>query len=656
MAPVEKHATREIRGIHEVEPGVFSITSEPRPHGRFARMWHRLERTLIGPPLPSWRDRRERLSWTAALAILGADLIASSVYGPEEMLRTLAEAGMPVVATYAVPVAVALVGLLAILALSYWQTIAGYPDGAGGYIVASDNLGRLPGLVSAAALLIDYTLDIAVSVASGVETITSTVGFLAPWRMVLALGALALIMLANLRGIRAAAATLSAPIYFYLLGTGVVVAVGLVRWLTGTLPPYTPPASAKDFATHPAEVFGLLLLLRAFSSGAVALTGIEAVSNGVQYLKPPETSTAHQTLVGMAIAFGALFLGTSFLSSAIGIIPDPTEVETVHSQLTRTLLGSGPAHVALETSALLLLILAADTGFADFPRLLSLLARDGFLPAAFATRGPRLTFSNGIILVAVISGALIVIFRGSVSALVPLFTIGAFATFTLSQAGMTRHWWRRRERGWRWRLAANAVGALATSVVLAVVIVSKFAYGAWIVVVILPILVFALYAVGAHHERLVRHLQIGSVPLAKRIASTPIRHHIVLTVEQIDRVALHALAYCRALNVDLEAVHICEDRAQGQELRRQWDNLESGIPLTVLESPIREHTGALLRYLDFVHKYEHPHNFVTVVVPELLPTHWWHPVSRNYSASRVKWALLFRPQTAVTSVPYGIQE
>ena len=637
---------RPARGVNEIAPGVFEITSDPPPRGRLGRAWHRLRRLLIGHALTSRRERRERLGWMAALAILGADAIASSVYGPEEILRMLAQAGLPAVAQYALPIAASIALVLAILAISYWQTIAAYPSGPGGYIVASDNLGALAGLVSAAALLIDYTLDVAVSVSSGVQTATSALAVLAPWRVPIALGALAFITLANLRGIRAAGLLLSAPIYLYIFGTAAVLGVGLFEWATGTLPPYTPPPSAQDVLSQPAEALGLLLLLRAFSSGAVALTGIEAVSNGVPYLKPPETRNAHRTLASLAVTFGALFLGIAFLAGRIGVVADPAEVETVHSQLTRTVLGTGPLYVVLEGATLLLLILAADTGFADFPRLLAQLAHDGYLPEAFAVRGARLAFSNGVLLVATLSAALIVLFHGSVTALVPLFTVGAFATFTLSQAGMARHWHRRREPGWGWRMVVNAVGALATTIVLVVVLVSKFVHGAWLVVVILSMLVLALRALGLHHQRLRRHMSFASAYVAHRLLSTPTRHYAVIPIKDVSRVVLQAVQYARGLDGRVEAVHVTDDLREAADLRREWDALELGLPLVILESPFRADAGALIRYVDLVQKREDPDTFVTVVLPELLPTRWWHPLVHNYFAWRLKWLLLFRPRTA----------
>ncbi len=644
------------RGIHETQPGVYEVTSEAPTRGGLAKSWFHFKRLLLGPSLSSRRERTERLTWTVALAILGADAIASSVYGPEEMLRMLSSAGVPAVTTWAFPIGVAIVVLLGMLALSYWQTVTAYPNGAGGYTVASANLGRIAGLLSAAALLIDYTLDVAVSVASGVETITSTLAVLAPFKVALALLALAAITLTNLRGIRTAGALMSIPIYVYIVGTLGVIALGIYQWATGTLPPYVAPDSATAMLGTPTETVGVLLILRAFSSGAVALTGVEAISNGVPYLKKPEARNAHITLVVLALVFGALILGLSFLSGVMGVIPDPTETETVHSQITRTLLGTGPAHLVLEASALLLLVLAADTGLAGFPQLLSMLARDGFLPGAFAVRGARLAFSNGIALVAAISALLIIVFRGSVTALVPLFTVGAFGTFTLSQAGMARHWWRKRGAGWHWRMVINGVGAVVTAVVLGVVIVSKFVYGAWIVVVLLPLVVLLLHTLGAHHDRVSRQLRVASPSGAQRVLARPVRERLLIMVGGIDRSVLYAVACSRALEAEVEAVHITDDLAQGKQLLERWNSMDVGVPMVVLHSPIRSTTHALTRYLDLLERDVEPRCVTTVVLPEVQPTRWWHPLVHNYFAWRLKWMLLFRPDTIVTSVPYSIRE
>jgi hypothetical protein len=313
-------------------------------------------------------------------------------------------------------------------------------------------------------------------------------------------------------------------------------------------------------------------------------------------------------------------------------------------------------HIVLEASALLLLVLAADTGFADFPRLLSMLASDGILPHAFAVRGARLAFSNGIMLVAAISAMLIIAFHGSVSALVPLFTVGAFGTFTLSQAGMARHWWHKRGNGWHWRMAINGIGAVVTSVVLVVVIVSKFAYGAWIVVLLLPLLVLLLHVLGAHHDQVTRQLRVASAAGAQRVLSRVFCERLVIMVGGIDRAVLHAVAYARALDTDVEAVHITDDLSRGKQLLERWDNMQIGVRLVLLYSPVRSTAHALMRYLDLIQREAESPCLVTVVLPEVQPTRWWHPLVHNYFAWRLKWTLLFRENVVVTSVPYEIRD
>jgi amino acid transporter len=598
----------------------------------------------------------------AAVGLIGADMIASSVYGPEEMMRMLGEAG-PGAVRLAIPIGVCVIGLLAVLAVSYQQTIGAYPNGAGGYVVASDNLGPTLGLIAAAALLVDYTLDVSVSIATGVQSLTSAVPEIAGARVLINLGVLLVLTLANLRGIRTAGAVFSVPVHLYIVGTLAIVVFGVYRWTTGTLPPYEPPQSAAAVLAQPTEAIGIFLLLRAFSAAAVALTGIEAVSNGVPYFKQPETDNAKKALVLMAVAFGAIFMGIAFLAAQIGVVADPDEVETVLSQITRTLVGPGWLFLVLQGITLVMLMLAADTGFADFPRLLAMLGTDGYVPSAFSARGVRLSFSNGIVLIAVVSAVLIAAFQGSVAGLVPLFTVGAFLTFTLSQAGMVRHWWRKRSGGWHWRMVVNAVGAATTALVLCVVLISKFTYGAWIVVLIVPVIVLALRAVGRHNKRLQAHLRIEPAQAHGFVQSERARlqHHLLVPVEDADRMALHAVAYAQSL-VDghvsagtqprLAAVHVTDDRKTAAQLRSEWDSMRLGAPLVILESPYRETAEALIRYIDLLQRTEGGRTVVTVVLPETLPTRWWHPLLRNYLTWRLKWALLFRPMTSVLSVPY----
>jgi amino acid transporter len=668
VARQRRKAGGQLRGVREPEPGVVSITSPPPPHGLLARSWRRLVRLVLGPPLPTEQEAQEQLGPFTGLAVLGADLVASSVYGPEEMLRILALAGAGALAL-SLPLSVAIVLLLAIVATSYQQTIRAYPSGAGGYIVASDNLGMVLGLVAAAALLVDYALDVAVSVSTGVQSFTSVLPALAPWRVWLALVALALLTLTNLRGIRTTGVLFAAPIYLYLAATLAMVATGVVRWAGGTLPPYNPPPEAGG---GPVEALGLFLLLRAFSSGAVALTGIEAVSNGVPYFRPPQARNACTTLLLMAGLFGAAFLGLGFLAAQLRVVPDPSEVETVVSQLTRTLFGRGFFYFMIQVSSVLLLILAANTGFADFPRLLSLLARDRYLPELFALRGSRLSFSNGILLVSILSGLLIVVFQASLARLIPLFTVGAFATFTLSQAGMALHWWRRRAPGWHWRMAINAAGAATTAIVLLVVAISKFVHGAWVVVLVVPLLVLLLLVVHWHYRRAAAAIRLDPrfPEMQPGVLAQELRHHIVIPVAQADRVVFHAIAYLRSLvragagsgaaepapvTILIEAVHVTDDKLKARRLRAQWRQLDPGIPLVILESPYRDFAGAVLRYLDVIeHRTPQP-AVITIAIPELVAARWWERLLHNAMAVRLKAALRARPRTAVLTVPFHLR-
>jgi amino acid transporter len=662
-----------VSGVREVEPGVYRITSEPRPLTGLGAMLSRGHKLLLGRPIASRFETKERLGIAAAIGVLGADMIASTVYGPEEMMRTLTRAGQDAL-PLALPLAVGIALLLAVLVVSYRQTVEAYPSGAGGYVVASDNLGPIVGLVGAAALMIDYTLDVAVSIATGVQSASSALPTLAPHRVWIALAILALITGANLRGIRTSGALFAAPALLYIGGVLAVIGYGLVQWTTGTLGPYEPPpAAAEHLDAAPLEALGLLLILRAFASGAVALTGVEAVSNGVPYMRPPEVPNAQRALLTMAAAFAALFLGISFLASRVGVVSDPHEVETVVSQLTRTIVGPGPVHLAVQGVSILMLVLAANTGFADLPRVLSLLARDGYVPEPFGFRNARLSFGNGILLAAILSAVLIVAFRGSVAGLVPLFTVGAFLTFTLSQFGMVRHWWRRKEQGWRHRAAVNAVGAAVTAVVLAVVVVSKFADGAWFVVVLIPALVVLMRGIGQHHRWMAEHIHLDGQAFAESPSEEArrLRHHILLPVGEVNRATLHAAAYARSIAglvpgqhegaregaPVVEAVHVTDDLERGHAIRRRWEEMAPGVPLVLLESPHRDTAGALLRYLDLTEQRHRGTPFVvTVLLPETVPPRWWQQVLHNPMELLLKASLLFRRGTVVTSVPYHVPE
>jgi amino acid transporter len=607
---------------------------------------------LIGRPISSEREEHERLTKLKALAVFSSDNISSSAYATEEMMRVLAVAGVGAFALI-MPLTLALVAVLAIVATSYRQTIKAYPHGASSYIVASDNLGAPAGLIAAGALLIDYTLTVAVSVSAGVAAITSIVPALYPERVPMAVVIVVLLTLGNLRGVRESGTIFMAPTYLYMVAVMGLIAFGLIGLATGIVPPYTPPpewVAAETSGT--AGALGLLLVLRAFSSGAVALTGVEAVSDGVPAFKPPEWSNARTTLTWAAGLFAVLFVGISLLVSILGIHPDPSEQQTVLSILARHLTGDGPYLVFVQVVTALILTLAANTSFADFPRLSSFLARDGFMPRQFGFRGDRLAFSTGIIALAGLAIVLLIGFRASVSALIPLYTLGVFVAFTLSQSGMVRRWWHRREPGWRRGLAINGLGAVTTGVIVLVVAVSKFTSGAWLVMILVPLLVALMWAIHVHYQR----LELAIAPRSTARVSVPARSPLVIVpVARLDQPSLDAIAFARSIAPDALAVHITNDAAAAAELRDHWSELGGGAELVIVESPYRALIGPLMRYLDALQRQD-PDRRLLVVLSEVVPRHWWDNFLHNQTALRLKLRLFFRPNTIVADVPYHAPE
>jgi amino acid transporter len=541
--------------------------------------------------------------------------------------------------------------VLAIVVISYQQTIRAYPSGGGSYIVASDNLGPFAGLTAAGALLTDYVLTVSVSIAAGVAALTSIVPELFDYRVAVGVGCVVLLTLGNLRGIRESGAIFTAPTYVYLVAIYGLLAYGLFRFVTGTLPDYQPPQEWLQ-AEHGTEALGLFLILRAFSAGSVALTGTEAVSNGVPAFKPPEWRNARIVLILMGGCFGSIFLGMSFLAGQLGIVADPTEQQTVISQLTGALVGAGsPFHYLVQVSTALLLVLAANTAFADFPRLASILARDRFVPRVFQFRGDRLAFTGGIVLLALVAGVLIVAFGGSVTNLIPLYTVGVFVAFTLSQSGMVRHWWKLRDQdpGWRWRAAINGLGALTTGIVAMEVALTKFALGAWMVLVLVPLLIWMMWSVRQHYKRLEGARQAETPTVAEQVVV-----RAVVPVAELGVPARQALAYARAVAPDdahVVAVHVTDDVANAEKLRHEWQEWEPGIEMIIIESPYRSLAGPLLAYVDAL-KESNPGDTITVVLPEYVPSRWWEHLLHNQTALRLKAALLFHPGIVVTNVPY----
>jgi len=637
------------RGFRRRAPGhLIAEEAVLAPSGPAARAAESLKRLLIGKRLRSEQEIEERVGILKGLAVFASDNISSAAYATEEIMRVLILAGAGALAL-TMPITVGIVVVLAIVVTSYQQTIRAYPNGGGSYIVASDNLGAGPGLVAAGALLTDYVLTVSVSIAAGVAALTSIVPSLFDLRVAVGVVFVALLCVGNLRGIRESATIFAAPTYLYLAAMFGVIAYGLVLYATNDLPAYAAPPEWTP--TQGAQALGVVLLLRAFAAGSVALTGTEAVSNGVPAFAPPEPRNARIVLVLMGTCFGAIFLGVSFLSGQIGIVPDPSEQETVVSQLTRTIVGNGtPFHYFVQISTSLLLVLAANTAFADFPRLASILARDRFLPRMFQLRGDRLAFSTGILLLSIIAAALIVVFQGSVTELIPLYTIGVFVAFTLSQAGMVVHWWRLRssESTWRPRAAINAVGALTTAVVSVEVALAKFALGAWVVLLLIPVLVTMMWAIFKHYRGVEDALTLERTdqPLPERVSP-----RVVVPISRLDRAALSALAFARAISPDVTAVHVTDDREAADLMRHRWRSRREDIPLVVIESPYRSLIPPLLAYIDAKEQQE-PGRPVTVVLSEFVPRHVWEYVLHNQTALRLKLRLFFRPNTVVVDVPY----
>ncbi len=607
-----------------------------------------MRNVLIGRPISSEREEHERLTKTKALAVFSSDNISSSAYGPEEIMRVLALAGTGALAL-ALPLAGLIIVMLVIVTVSYRQTIKAYPKGASSYIVASDNLGDRSGIMAAAALLIGYVVTVAVSVSAGVAALTSIVPDLFPARVVIGSGLVLLLMLGNLRGIRESGSIFMAPTYLYVLVMLVLVGYGVFLSFSGALPPYTPPPAwlAVESGT---QVLGLLLILRAFSQGAVALTGVEAISDGVPAFKPPEWRNARTTLTWAAAIFAVLFLGIAFLVTTLGMVPDPTEKQTLLSLMVRHLVGDGWLLVLAQIATALILVLAANTSFADFPRLSSFLARDGFLPRQFGFRGERLAFTTGIVALAGMAIVLMIVFKGSVAGLIPLYTLGVFLAFTLSQGGMAVRWWRKREPGWRPGLFVNGLGAATTGVVMLVVGTSNFTSGAWLVVVLVPMLMVLLMAIRRHYRGMDRSLALETGAAESDEAPDPI---VIVPVARLDRAARRAIAFARIISPHATAIHITNDPADAARLREDWERWAGATDLVVVESPYRALIGPLLRYMDAL-QAQAPDRPIVVVLAEVVPRHWWDNLLHNQTTLRLKLRLFTRRNTIVVDVPYHL--
>jgi amino acid transporter len=594
-------------------------------------VFRHLREWLIGSPLPTARLAEERLNKIRALAAFSPDALSSIAYANQEIYLGLVAAGAAGLA-HSWQIGVAIGGLLAIVALSYSQTITAYPGGGGSYTVAHENLGAGFGLITASALLIGYTLTSAVSLTAGIAAIASAFPDLWPYRVELALFFLALITLANLRGLRESGTLMALPVYFFLVSYLAMLAYGIARALT------SDPGSFADTAPQARKAVSTFLILHTFASGCTALTGVEAISNGVPAFKPPESRNAGRTLMAMAVLMGILFLGSIGLTQYFAVVAKPDE--TILSALARRILGTDFYYYVVQFSTLLVLVVAANTSFAGFPRLASILAQDGYAPRQFAMLGDRLVFSNGMVVLASLTGLLIIVFSGYTHALIPLFAIGVFLAFTLSQVGMVIHWAQARGPGWRIKAVVNGLGALATGLASIIVGVSKFIEGAWIVMVLVPLIVLTFRGVKSHYKEIAHQLTLSDLtPPPNESLPAP---RVVVPISGVHRGVIEALHYARSISDRVTAVYVEINPGDGERVRERWAEWGQGVPLVVVSSPYRSIVGPILEYLDQTDEESGDGQLASIVLPEFVPAKWWQHLLHNQTAWLLKLALLYR--------------
>lgn len=635
-----------------------------------------LKRLLVGKPISTEHAHHQRLPKIIALAVFASDALSSTAYATEEILLALMMAVGYATAPDTIgrlntvlPVGIGIGILLVIVALSYRQTVYAYPQGGGAYLVAKENFGQRTGLIAAAALLIDYVLTVAVSVAAGVAAITSAFPHSAPYTVHLCLSFIALITLLNLRGMKESGTVFAIPTYGFLISLVILLIVGYQRHFSGGLPTYAP-LEQQNLLANPAyyQHLTLFMLLRAFSSGCTALTGIEAISDGVPAFAPPESRNAAITLGWMATILVTLFLsitGLAYLSNSqpiVAIAADGTRfaVEHGHLESTETLIsvlahrvfdGTGMAwfYFVLQIFTAAILVLAANTAYADFPRLSSILARDRFMPRQMANIGDRLAFNNGILALAFFSGLLIIIFKGSVTRIISLYALGVFMSFTLSQAGMVMHWRKLRPPKWQLNAGVNAVGAASTFVVMCIILITKFVGGAWMVALAIPIIVVALRKINDHYRSVAKQLSLeGYRP------QQGLRHHVFALVPDIHRGVIPALQYARSMSPDARALHISIDPSREKRLRERWELFSRGVPLTMLPSPYRSLVDPVVEFIKQIQAQD-PRSLVTVVIPEFVPKGWWARLLHGQAGLLLNVRLHEMPGVVVVSVPYLIE-
>ena len=619
---------------------------------------------LIGRPLSTADAPHETIGKAIGLAVFASDALSSTAYATQEILVILAAAGT-VAFGYVFPISIAIVALLVIVALSYEQVIHAYPDGGGAYIVAHDNLGKFYALIAASSLLTDYILTVSVSISSGVAQIVSAYPALDQYRVPIAVASVLLIMLINLRGVRESGAAIAVPSYFFIIMLYTLVGTGMFRHFFGSLSAVANPPELESLG--PLTVITPFLILHAFSSGTAALTGIEAISNGITAFKEPRSKNAGITLIWMAAILSSLFIGISFLTGQVHAVP--SEQETVISQLARTIFnGQGILYLAIIFATTVILILAANTAFAGFPRLGALMARDGYLPRQLTYRGSRLVYSYGIVSLALIASFLVVIFQASVTRLIPLYAIGVFLSFTLAQFGMSRRWRKsgkldpgeeiveagstiRYEKNWMTKMFANGFGAICTAIVMVIFAVTKFRDGAWVVLILIPLLVVGFQLINRHYRSLANRLSLekfgGPPPQATR-------HRVILALSGVHQGSLEALRYARLLSDDVTAVHISMDPEETEKVKKKWETWGEGTRLVIVDSPYRLFLEPLLAYIEEIIARRQPNETITIVVPEFVPSERWHNLLHMQTAKLLRSELLSKPGVVVTNVPYQV--
>ena len=644
--------------INEADNGttVIDLPADEAPR----KSWHQL---FVGHPLQTADAPKQTIGKAIGLAVFASDALSSTAYATQEIMIILAIAAGSAL-KYVFPISLAITVLMAIVTISYEQTIHAYPSGGGAYIVARDNLGELQAQTAGAALLTDYVLTVAVSISSGVAQIVSAFPALYPYRVVFAVILVFFVMTINLRGVKESGVMFAIPTYFFLFSMILTIGVGFFRYFTGSLGTVVNPPEASIVGTL--TVVTPFLLLHAFSSGTSALTGIEAISNGITAFKEPRSKNAGITLVWMAFILGSLFLSISFISSRIGAVP--SEMETVISQLARTIYGGqGIFYLGLIAGTAVILIMAANTAFADFPRLGAIQATDGYLPRQLTYKGSRLVYSKGIAALAILASLLIIVFQANVTRIIPLYAIGVFLSFTLSQSGMARRWWKsghlkkdeelvepgstvRFDPKWKFKMIINGFGAVCTFIVMIVFAVTKFKDGAWIIVILIPLMVTIFYGIRRHYKNLADKLSLKHYKSSIRVD----RHRVLLLVAGVHRGTLAALAYARSLGSDVTAIHVSTDPVESEKVREKWEMYGEGVRLVVLNSPYRLLVEPVSDYIQKLLTLRAPNEVLTVVVPQFVPSHWWENLLHSQTALLLRFALIFKPGLVILEVPYQV--